>query len=391
MSSTLSRAQQLFTHLRNQTIVNLKPLASPLSLRFSTTTPAATENDMATGNDQKITHWTNLADPTGEFKRGQSAFRNWISREPGARFPPEKGRYHLYVSYACPWAHRTLITRKLKGLEDIISFTSVHWHMGDLGWRFATTEENLPGENTGPDPHHQDFDHLRQIYFDVDPEYKGRFTVPTLYDKKTKTIVSNESSEIIRMFYYEFDDLLPEQYRKVDLYPEHLRKDIEATNEWTYNDVNNGVYKCGFATKQEAYEKAIFPLFAALDRIESHLQSRLAASPSKNSPIYYFGDTITEADIRLYTTIVRFDPVYVQHFKTNIRDIRSGYPAIHHWLRHLYWDIPAFGETTQFEHIKKHYTQSHTQINPFVITPVGPVPDILPKDQEVAAVVAARK
>ncbi|OAX79156.1 hypothetical protein ACJ72_06529, partial [Emergomyces africanus] len=136
---------------------------------------------------------------------------------------------------------------------------------------------------------------------------------------------------------------------------------------------------------------AINPLFAALDRIESHLQSRLAASPSKNSPIYYFGDTITEADIRLYTTIVRFDPVYVQHFKTNLRDIRSGYPAIHHWLRHLYWDIPAFGETTQFEHIKNHYTKSHTQINPFGITPVGPVPDIMPKDKEVAAVVSVSK
>ncbi|QSS53773.1 glutathione S-transferase [Histoplasma capsulatum var. duboisii H88] len=395
MSSTLARARQLLAYFSSS-----KPPTSPLSVavatttapqsaQFSTATPIT--NNMATGNDQKITHWVNPSDPSGEFKRGQSAFRNWISREPGARFPPEKGRYHLYVSYACPWAHRTLIARKLKGLEDIISFTSVHWHLGDLGWRFATAEENLPGENTGPDLHHQGFEHLRQIYFDVDPEYKGRFTVPTLYDTKTKTIVSNESSEIIRMFYYEFDDLLPEEYRKVDLFPEHLRKDIEATNEWTYNDVNNGVYKCGFATKQEAYEKAIGPLFSSLDRIESHLQSKIATRPSKDTPTYYFGDTITEADIRLYTTIVRFDPVYVQHFKTNIRDIRSGYPAIHRWLRHLYWDIPAFRETTQFEHIKRHYTKSHSQINPFGITPVGPVPDILPKDKEVVAVMAARE
>ncbi|KAK2751475.1 S-glutathionyl-(chloro)hydroquinone reductase [Onygenales sp. PD_40] len=341
---------------------------------------------MATGNDQKITHWVVPTDPTGEFKRGQSAFRNWISREPGAKFAPESGRYHLYVSYACPWAHRALITRKLKGLEEIVPFTAVHWHMGDLGWRFATAEENLPGENAVPDPLHPEFTHLRQIYFSVDPEYKGRFTVPTLYDTKTGEIVSNESSEIIRMFYYEFDDLLPEKYKNVDLYPEQLRKDIEETNEWTYNDVNNGVYKCGFAITQEAYEKAIHPLFTSLDRIEAHLQQKLSSNPNPSAPLYYFGNTITEADIRLFTTIVRFDPVYVQHFKTNIRDIRSGYPAIHRWMRGLYWDVPAFGETTQFEHIKKHYTKSHGQINQYAITPAGPVPDILGKEEEVRAV-----
>ncbi|KAL1971293.1 hypothetical protein VTN77DRAFT_245 [Rasamsonia byssochlamydoides] len=341
---------------------------------------------MSTGNDQKITDWVHPNDKSGEFKRGQSVFRNWISREPGAEFPPEKGRYHLYVSYACPWAHRTLITRKLKGLEDIIPVTCVHWHMEEKGWRFVTPDEQLPGEDVRPDPVHPTFTHLRDIYFFVDPEYKGRFTVPTLYDTKTHRIVSNESSEIIRMFYYEFDDLLPEKYRQVDLFPEHLRKEIEATNEWTYDAVNNGVYKSGFATTQEAYERAVHALFAALDRIEAHLAARQA----NDNQLYYFGSSITEADIRLYTTIVRFDVVYVQHFKTNLRDIRSGYPAIHRWLRHLYWDIPAFHDTTQFEHIKKHYTKSHKQINPFSITPVGPVPDILPKDEEVNAV-AARK
>lgn len=183
------------------------------------------------------------------------------------------------------------------------------------------------------------------------------------------------------MFYYEFDDLLPEQYRKLDLFPESLRGEIEATNEWTYNDVNNGVYRSGFATTQEAYETAVTALFASLDRIEAHLASQ--------STPFYFGDRVTEADIRLYTTIVRFDPVYVQHFKTNLRDIRSGYPAIHRWLRHLYWEVPAFHDTTQFEHIKNHYTKSHSQINPFSITPLGPVPDILPKDKEVNAVSAA--
>lgn len=184
------------------------------------------------------------------------------------------------------------------------------------------------------------------------------------------------------MFYYEFDSLLPEKYVKLDLFPEQLRSEIESSNDWIYNDVNNGVYKSGFATTQEAYEKAVTTLFASLDKVESHLSDR----QKKEDKIYMYGDGITESDIRLYTTIVRFDPVYVQHFKTNLRDIRSGYPAIHRWLRHLYWDIPAFGETTQFEHIKKHYTKSHSHINQFAITPLGPVPDILPKDEEVNAV-----
>jgi glutathionyl-hydroquinone reductase len=184
------------------------------------------------------------------------------------------------------------------------------------------------------------------------------------------------------MLYYEFDDLLPAQYKSIDLFPQNLRPQIDESNEWIYNDVNNGVYKSGFATTQEAYEKAVTTLFTSLDRIESHLSKQLTTSP------YFFGDTITEADIRLFTTIIRFDPVYVQHFKCNLRDIRSGFPAIHRWVRGLYWDHPAFGETTDFEHIKKHYTKSHKQINQFAITPLGPVPDILPKDEEVRAVKA---
>lgn len=186
------------------------------------------------------------------------------------------------------------------------------------------------------------------------------------------------------MLYYAFDDALPPAHKNTDLYPPSLRPDIESTNEWTYHTVNNGVYKAGFATTQEAYEHAVTPLFASLDRIEAHL----AAAQAKGHK-FYFGNSVTEADIRLYTTIVRFDPVYVQHFKCNLRDIRSGYPAIHRWLRTVFWDVPAFHETTQFEHIKFHYTKSHKQINPFGISPVGPVPDILPKDQEVAA--AARR
>ena len=253
-----------------------------------------------------------------------------------------------------------------------------------LGWRFATKDEQIPGENTSPDPIHPDFTHIRQIYFEQNPDYEGRFTVPTLYDKKTNRIVSNESSEIIRMFYTEFDDLISDEYKKVNPFPKELQKEIEEINEWVYTDVNNGVYKSGFATTQEAYEKAVIQLFKSLDRLEEHLSS-------SSTPYLLSSPHITEADIRLYTTIVRFDAVYVQHFKTNIRDIRSGYPNLHKWVRHLYWDVPAFGETTQFEHIKRHYTKSHGQINPHAITPVGPVPDLLKKDEETASVRFAAK
>ncbi|KAI5286850.1 S-glutathionyl-(chloro)hydroquinone reductase [Ascosphaera aggregata] len=316
-----------------------------------------------------ITSWVGAGNKSGEFKRQESQFRQHISKEPGAKFPPEKGRYHLYVSYACPWAHRTLITRKLKGKHLVVRM--------DARWRFPTPDEKLPGENAIPDPIHPEFHHLNQIYFESDPDYKDRFTVPVLYDKKTRTVVSNESSEIIRMFYYCFDGLLPEKYRKIDLYPPHLRSAIDESNSWIYDTVNNGVYKSGFATTQEAYERNVTTLFASLDRIEENLKAQ---------PAYYFGEEITEADIRLYTTIVRFDIVYVQHFKCNLRDIRSGYPAIHRWLRKLYWKVPAFKDTTEFTHIKNHYTKSHTQINPHSITPVGPVPDILPLDKEVSAV-----
>ncbi|KAF2083582.1 hypothetical protein K490DRAFT_76450 [Saccharata proteae CBS 121410] len=335
-------------------------------------------------DDKKnILNWVDPKDKTGEFKRQQSVFRSWISNEPGAEFPPEKGRYHLYVSYACPWAHRTLIVRQLKGLEEYIPYTSVHWHMLEKGWRFAEPGEKVPGANTTPDPIHEGYTHLRDIYFENNKDYEGRFTVPTLYDVKTRRIVNNESSEIIRMFYTAFDDVLPEEYKKLDLFPKDLQSKIEETNEWTYNDINNGVYKSGFATTQDAYERNVTTLFRALDKAEAHL----ASSPGP----FYYGDRITEADVRLYTTIIRFDAVYVQHFKCNLRDIRSGYPALHRWVRKLYWDVPAFGETTEWEHIKCHYTKSHKQINPFSITPLGPEPPILPKDEEVPAVKAALK
>ena len=247
-----------------------------------------------------------------------------------------------------------------------------------IGWRFVTQDESLPGENVRPDPIHSDYVYLRQLYLAVDPEYSGRVTVPVLYDTKTSKIVNNESSEIIRMLYTEFNAILPGQYAAIDLLPKDLASQIDETNEWTYHNINNGVYKCGICTKQEVYEANVHELFAGLDRAEKHL----ATTPGP----YYYGTQVTEADVRLYVTIIRFDPVYVQHFKCNIRDIRSGYPAIHKWLRKLYWEEEAFRSTTQFEHIKNHYTKSHLPLNPFGITPVGPLPNILGQDEEVGMV-----
>jgi len=318
-----------------------------------------------------------MFDEKGAFKRPQAAFRDFVSSEPGAKFAPEKGRYHLYVSYACPWAHRVLIVHKLKGLEDIIPFTAVHYHMSlTTSWRFVKPEEvgTVPMGGSVPNPLHPEFTHLSQVYKAADPEYPGRFSVPVLWDTKPNTIVSNESSEIIRMLYTEFDHLLPEEKRAVnggvDLYPEELRKEIDEANEWMYDGINNGVYKCGMGKTQEAYKAAVDNLFSCLDRVETHLKS----SPGP----FYFGDQVSEVDVRLYVTIVRFDAVYVSLFKTNKTTVRGGYPAIHKWLRNLYWNVPAFHETTNFEQIKGHYFKSLTIINPSGIVPDGPVPHVEP-------------
>ncbi|KAK4655584.1 S-glutathionyl-(chloro)hydroquinone reductase [Podospora pseudocomata] len=369
-SSSFTSSIKVSTHRYLSTTTNFKMAAQD--------TPSGKEVQK---DDNVITNWVNPSDKSGEFKRQQSTFRSFISSSPGSEFPPEAGRYHLYVSYACPWANRTLIARKLKGLEDIISFSVVHWHMGPKGWRFVTDEEaeqeDVKGE--GVVPHEGGLSHLREVYFGVNPEYEGRFTVPVLWDKKGGRIVNNESSEILRMLNSEFNGLIDEPFKSVDLYPEDLRREIDETHEWQYDLINNGVYKSGFATTQEAYERNVKALFEALDRAEKHL------ADGTEGP-YWFGERLTEVDIRLFVTIVRFDPVYVQHFKCNIRDIRSGYPAIHKWMRNLYWNIPAFKDTTNFNHIKFHYTKSHTNINPLSITPLGPVPDILPRWEEVPAV-----
>lgn len=300
--------------------------------------------------------WYETKSTGGRFVRSQSAFRNWVTADgsPGPTgeggFEAEPGRYHLYVSYACPWAHRTLIMRALKGLEDMISLSVVHWRMLENGWTF----EDGPG--VIPDPiHHAAF--LYQVYAAADPGYSGRVTVPVLWDRKRATIVNNESSEIIRMFTRAFDGV---GAKPGDYYPAALREEIDAVNARVYDTVNNGVYKAGFATSQDAYEEAVKPLFASLDWLEERLSSTR----------YLVGGQLTEADIRLFTTLVRFDAIYVGHFKCNLKRI-VDYPVLSAYLRDLY-QTPGIGETFVIEHAKRHYYESHRTINPTGIVPLGP-------------------
>ncbi|KAI9314312.1 glutathione S-transferase [Dichotomocladium elegans] len=317
---------------------------------------AAQQKDPKSQNS--ILSW---ASKDGEFRRQVSTFRDFVSDEPNSRFKPEADRYHLYVSLACPWAHRTLIVRALKGLAPFIGLSVVDYLMLDKGWKFSSAEEcpgAIPDTVNGTK-------YIREIYFKANPEYSGRFTVPVLWDKKTNTIVNNESSEIIRMFNHAFDSILPEEKRGLDYYPEHLRKDIDDTNSWVYDTINNGVYKSGFATTQEAYERNVYPLFESLDRVERIL------SQSQ----YLVANTFTEADIRLFTTIVRFDPVYHGHFKCNAKSIEKDYPNILRWARRIY-QMPCVADTVNMDHIKRHYYMSHRQINPTQIVPVGNGPDL---------------
>lgn len=300
--------------------------------------------------------WYNTSETRGRFVRKDAQFRNWITIDgaPGPTgsggYKAESGRYHLYVSYACPWAHRTLIFRLLKGLEEIIPVSVVHWFMDRQGWTFKE------GEGVIADPlFNAQFAH--EIYTRADPNYTGRVTVPILWDTKTQTIVNNESSEIIRMFNSAFEQV---GAKPGDYYPMALRQKIDRLNDHIYNTVNNGVYKCGFATTQEAYEEALNPLFATLDMLEQRLAHQR----------YLTGNQITEADWRLFTTLVRFDPVYVGHFKCNIRRIMD-YPHLWGYVRDLY-QTPGVAETVNFVHIKRHYYQSHETINPTRIVPYGP-------------------
>ncbi|HEY9010332.1 MAG TPA: glutathione S-transferase family protein [Devosia sp.] len=305
--------------------------------------------------------WYDTKSTGGRFERTKPMFRNWITPDgsPGPSgvggFKAEKDRYHLYISYACPWASRALIFRKLKGLEDYLPYSVVSPKMPDeTGWTFTLPDssgDRLYGK-----------DHLWQIYREALADYSGRVTVPVLWDKETKTIVNNESAEIIRMLNSAFDGLTG---NSDDYYPEPLRAEIEAVNERVYHEINNGVYRAGFATTQEAYEEAFERLFTALDWVDDIL--------GENA--YLVGDTLTEADWRLFTTLVRFDAVYFGHFKCNLRRI-ADYENISHYLRGLY-NYPGIAETVRMDHIKTHYYWSHVRINPTRIVPVGPELDFL--------------
>jgi len=293
----------------------------------------------------------------GAFQREQAQRRNWVTAdgEPGPTgeggFAAEAGRYHLYVSLACPWAHRTLILRKLKGLESLIDVSVVSWLMLENGWTFDKAHGSS-GDKL------DDFAFMHQRYTADTASYTGRVTVPVLWDKKRKRIVSNESAEIIRMFNSAFNELTGNQ---LDFYPEAQRSTIDALNDRIYPAVNNGVYRAGFATSQKAYEAAFDDVFAELDHLEQHLGEHR----------YLAGEYLTEADVRLFTTAIRFDAVYYSHFKCNLRRI-ADYPNLSNWLRELYqW--PGIAETVDFAHIKGHYYASHRTINPTGIVPKGPL------------------
>ncbi|MCW8852935.1 MAG: glutathione S-transferase family protein, partial [Gammaproteobacteria bacterium] len=297
----------------------------------------------------------------GKFVRTESSFRNWVTNDGSAGpsgdegFTAEPGRYHLYVSYACPWAHRALIFRALKGLEDVISVSVVHPLMPAESWVF--------GEYPGATEDHINHAHyLYENYLKADPDFDGLVTVPLLWDKKHETIVNNESSEIIRMFNSAFDDYTESD---LDFYPESLREEIDAINEIVYHNINNGVYRAGFATTQSAYDEAFDQLFNTMDELETLLSKQR----------YLVGKQITEADWRLFTTLVRFDAVYYNHFKTNKKRL-IDYPGLWSYTRELY-QVPGVAETVNMDHIKYHYFGSHKSINPTGIVPRGPDIDFM--------------
>ena len=306
-----------------------------------------------------VDKWYDTDSTGGRFERQEQAFRNWITPDGSAGpsgesgFPAQAGRYHLYVSYACPWAHRTLIMRALKGLSDQIGVSVVHWHMGAEGWTFE------PGEGVVPDPLFG-VKRLYELYLKADESFTGRVTVPVLWDNERGTIVNNESAEVIRMLGSAFDAA---GAAEGDYYPEALRDEIDVINDRVYHTLNNGVYKCGFATSQEAYEEAVYPLFDTLDWLEGLLRERR----------YLTGDAFTEADIRLFTSLARFDPVYNGHFKCNIRRL-VDYPSLWGYTREIF-QHPLVRPTVNFHHIRHHYYESHPKVNPCGIIPAGPVLD----------------
>ncbi|MEW6246366.1 MAG: glutathione S-transferase family protein [Nitrospirota bacterium] len=290
----------------------------------------------------------------GEFKRQEDAFRGWVTADGSSGYPAVRGRYHLYVSWACPWAHRTIIVRKLKKLEDVIGMTAVDPIRDDRGWAFR----DGPGHSTDPV---NGFRFLSEAYLATDPNYRGRVTVPVLWDNETKRIVSNSDDDLMRMFNSEFDRFTDST---IDLYPKGLRKDIDDLNAFIYENVNDGVYRAGFATSQRVYERAVRRLFDALDQLEARLRDRR----------YLFGSRFVETDWRLFVTLVRFDAVYHGHFKCNIRRIMD-YPNLLGYLKDLYHH-DGIAETVNFDHIKRHYYVTHDDINPTRIVPLGPDQDL---------------
>ncbi len=304
--------------------------------------------------------WYETKSTGGSFKRQDAKFRNWVTADGSAGpsgqggFKAETGRYHLYVGYACPWAHRTLIFRTLKRLTDHITLSVVHPDMLQDGWTFAEDGDGATGDTL----YGSKF--AREIYTRADPRFSGRVTIPILWDKERETIVSNESSEIIRMFNSAFDDITGD---KKDYWPEDLRAEIAPVNDRVYDTVNNGVYKAGFATSQEAYDAAVAPLFDTLDWLDARLTDQR----------YLMGDQITEADWRLFTTLVRFDLVYHLHFKCNRKRL-IDYPNLWAYTRDLF-QLPGVAETVHFGHIVRHYHYSHDSINPHRIIPINPKPD----------------
>ncbi|MDA3934919.1 MAG: glutathione S-transferase family protein [Gammaproteobacteria bacterium] len=304
--------------------------------------------------------WYDTDKTGGRFQRQDSAFRNWVTSDgsPGPSgkggFKAEAGRYHLYVALACPWCHRVMIMRRLKKLGKLISVSIVNSYMGEQGWSFA------PGRGVVEDIIHN-ADYLHQVYTAAKPDYSGRVVVPVLWDRQTETIVSNESSEIMRMFNSAFDGV---GAVAGDYYPQALREQINELNEVVYQRVNNGVYKAGFATAQQAYEEAVLPLFETLDMLEQCLSEQR----------YLLGATLTETDWRLFVTLVRFDSVYVGHFKCNVCRIED-YPNLSNYLRDLY-QVPGVAETVDLVSCKEHYYSSHKTINPTCVVPVGPALDL---------------
>ncbi len=300
--------------------------------------------------------WYDTTSTGGRFERSRAAFRNWVTRDGSAGpsgvpgFAAAPGRYHLYVSLACPWAQRTLIMRELKGLQDLIPVSVVHWRMLEHGWTFEQGRGVVPDPIIGAK-------YLHQIYVAADPSYSGRVTTPVLWDRLNATIVNNESAEVIRMFNDAFDGL---GARPGDYYPAALRTEIDTLNERIYETVNNGVYKTGFATTQSAYEAAVGPLFESLDWLEARLARRR----------YLCGERVTEADIRLLPTLLRFDLVYFSHFKCNLRRV-ADYPNLAGYMRDLY-QLPGVAATFDAGHAKRHYYESHRTLNPSGIVPVGP-------------------